>query len=153
LLTKARDDEAERTKDWYEIIGTVLHTLSKASSTFNDGDIHQKRMILSTLGSNPVLTDGILTIGVNAGQGSHVFFNDVRIILTGAADVDYASLYEALPEMPTAIETLEGTPAAKVRAIEMFDLNGRRVTKAQKGLVIMKQIMSDGSIRTIKVVK
>lgn len=62
LLTKARDDEAEHTKDWYEIIGTVLHTLSKASSTFNDGDIHQKRMILSTLGSNPVLTDGVLTI-------------------------------------------------------------------------------------------
>lgn len=62
LLTKVRDDEAERTKDWYEIIGTVLHTLSKASSTFNDGDIHQKRMILSTLGSNPVLTDGVLTI-------------------------------------------------------------------------------------------
>ena len=42
---------------------------------------------------------------------------------------------------------------AKVRAIELYDVNGRRIAKAQKGLVIMKQIMSDGSIRTIKVVK
>ena len=54
---------------------------------------------------------------------------------------------------PNLVQTLEGTPAVKVSAIEMFDINGRRVAKAQKGLVIMKQIMSDGSIRTQKVVK
>ena len=40
-----------------------------------------------------------------------------------------------------------------ISEIELYDINGRRVAKAQKGLVIMKQVMSDGSIRTIKVVK
>ena len=62
LLTKERNEEADRSKNWYEIIGTVLHTLSTASEDFNNGDIHQKRMILSTLGSNPTLKDGLLHI-------------------------------------------------------------------------------------------
>ena len=71
--------------------------------------------------------------------------------MTGAASgFDYAKAYE---DAAAGIETLEGTPAAKVRAIELYDINGRRVAKAQKGLVIMKQIMSDGSVRTRKVVK
>jgi hypothetical protein len=60
-LTKERNEEADRSKNWYEIIGTVLH-ISTASDDFNNGDIHTKRMILSTLGSNPTLKDGLLHI-------------------------------------------------------------------------------------------
>ena len=75
----------------------------------------------------------------------------MRLTLTApATGFDYAAAYQ---ELATAIETLEGTPAAKVRAIELYDLNGRRVVRAQKGLVIMKQIMSDGSVKAVKVVK
>jgi hypothetical protein len=95
-----------------------------------------------------VVADGVLTIGCTWGSDAQAFFDWVKLSMTApVADFNYA---EAIP---TAIETLEGTPAAKVRAIEMFDLNGRRVTKATKGMVIMKQIMSDGSVRTRKVVK
>ena len=100
---------------------------------------------------NVVVTDGVLTLGFKSGTVSQPFLEEVHILLTGAATgFDYAKAYE---DAAAGIETLEGTPAAKVRAIELYDINGRRVAKAQKGLVIMKQVMSDGSIRTIKVVK
>ena len=100
---------------------------------------------------NVVVTDGILTLGFKSGTVSQPFLEEVHILLTGAATgFDYAKAYE---DAAAGIETLEGTPAAKVRAIELYDINGRRVAKAQKGLVIMKQVMSDGSIRTLKVVK
>ena len=70
--------------------------------------------------------------------------------MTGAATgFDYAKAYE---EVAAGIETLEATPAAKVRAIQLFDMNGRRVAKAQKGITIMKKVMSDGSIKTEKVI-
>ena len=102
----------------------------------------------NTVIEDVVVTDGILTIGVNGGPSSHTFFSQVTLLLTGpATGFDYAAAYEA-----AGIETLEGTPAAKVRAIQLFDLNGRRVAKAQKGITIVKKVMSDGSIRTEKVI-
>ena len=53
----------------------------------------------NTLIEEVEVTDGELTIGVNASQGSHTFFNDVRIVLTGPAKgFDYAKAYAALPE-------------------------------------------------------
>ena len=118
-----------------------LDTNFAAYSTFNTGaDSHEM--------ADVVVADGVLTIGCTWGSDAQAFFDWVKLSMTApVADFNYA---EAIP---TAIETLEGTPAAKVRAIEMFDLNGRRVTKATKGMVIMKQIMSDGSVRTRKVVK
>ena len=92
--------------------------------------------------------DGLLTIGVNAGTGSHTFFNEVRLVLVGAVkDFDYGKAYA------DGIETIENKEAVRVRAIELYDLNGRRVTKATKGLVIMKKVMNDGTVRTQKVVK
>lgn len=100
---------------------------------------------------NIKVTDGILTLGFHTGGTSQAFLEEVHILMTGPAEgYNYALAYESAAN---GIETLEGTPAAKVRAIELYDVNGRRIAKAQKGLVIMKQIMSDGSIRTIKVVK
>jgi hypothetical protein len=98
-----------------------------------------------------VVTDGYLTLGFKSGTVSQPFLDEVHILMTGPAEgYNYVLAYESAAN---GIETLEGTPAAKVRAIELYDVNGRRIAKAQKGLVIMKQIMSDGSIRTIKVVK
>ena len=106
----------------------------------NDENITESQDIL--------VTDGVLTIGCTWGSLAQAFFDQVNLYITAPmGGFNYADA------IPTAIETLEGTPAAKVRAIEMFDLNGRRVTKATKGLVIMKQIMSDGTVRTRKVVK
>ena len=97
-----------------------------------------------------VITDGKLTLGVQAGGSSHVFFDKVQVVLTApATGFDYSAAYET---EAAGIETLEGTPAAKVRGIQLFDLNGRRLSKAQKGITIVKKVMSDGSIQTEKVV-
>ena len=96
-----------------------------------------------------VVTDGILTLGFKSGSTSQPFLEWVKVLMTGAANVDYAKAYE---DIAAGIETLEGTPAAKVRAIQLFDLNGRRVMKAQKGINIVKKVMSDGSVKTEKVI-
>jgi len=99
-----------------------------------------------------VVTDGILTIGVNAGDGSHTFFNEVRLLLVSpAAGFDYAGEYAKLNEQ---IETgVEAPAAARVRGIELYDLNGRRIITAQKGIQIVKKYMSDGTVRIEKVIK
>ena len=99
-----------------------------------------------------VVTDGQLTIGVNAGQGSHTFFNDVRLLLTSpAGGFNYADEYAKLNG---DIETgVEAPAAARVRGIELYDLNGRRIFSAQKGVQIVKKYMSDGTVRIEKVIK
>lgn len=96
-----------------------------------------------------VVTDGILTFGVNAPAESHTFFNEVRLFLTAAAEgYDYASDYQVIAE---GIENVSNN--AKVRAIQLYDLNGRRISNARQGIVIVKKFMSDGSVRTEKVIK
>ncbi|MCR4957435.1 MAG: hypothetical protein K6B13_02350 [Prevotella sp.] len=93
------------------------------------------------------VTDGELTIGVNAGPHSHTFFNEVRVLMTApATGFDYNQAW---------IDGIDATVAQpeKVRAIELFDLNGRRISTARQGIVIVKKHMSDGTMRTEKVVK
>jgi hypothetical protein len=99
---------------------------------------------------NIVVTDGVLTLGFAWGGNSQAFFEYVNVLMTAPANVDYAALYTEAAA--AGIETLEGTPAAKVRAIQLFDINGRRVAKAQKGITIVKKVMSDGSVKTEKVI-
>ena len=90
------------------------------------------------------VVDGILTIGFSYGPESQAFINNVKLTLTApAADHNYAEDIETSIEAPAA---------AKVRALQVFDLNGRRMIRAQKGLQIVKKQMSDGSVRVEKVV-
>jgi hypothetical protein len=99
---------------------------------------------------NIEVTDGVLTVGFAWGGQSQAFLEYVNVLMTGPAKgYNYVLAYESAA---AGIETLEGTPAAKVRAIQLFDINGRRVAKAQKGLTIVKKVMSDGSIKTEKVI-
>lgn len=92
-----------------------------------------------------VVTDGILTLGVQAGQESHVFFDAVKIFIAGSAPgFDYGQGYT---------EDINDAKASKVRAVALYDLNGRRIMTAQKGVQIVKKYMSDGTVRTEKVVK
>jgi len=98
---------------------------------------------------NIVVTDGVLTLGFRSGTVSQPFLEWVHVLMTSAAGVDYNALYN---EVAAGIETLDAPAAAKVRAIQIFDLNGRRLTKAQKGITIVKKVMSDGSIKTDKVI-
>jgi len=98
-----------------------------------------------------VVVDGQLTIGVNAGQDSHTFFNDVRLLLANKTDFDYAAAYN---EVVGQIETgVDNTREVRVRGVELFDLNGRRIVSANKGIQIVKKYMSDGTVRIEKVVK
>ena len=100
---------------------------------------------------NIVVTDGILTAGVNFGPDAQYEFDQIKALyLTAPASVDYASLYD---DVMTGIETLETQPAAKVRAIELYTLDGRRIATAQKGIVIVKKYMNDGTVRTEKVIR
>lgn len=96
---------------------------------------------------NVVVTDGQLTIGVQYNdKAQYVFDKIVAINMTApAAGVNYADLYA------TGIDATAAT--AQVKAIELFDLNGQRIPAAKKGVVIVKKIMSDGTVQTQKVIK
>lgn len=76
------------------------------------------------------------------------FFDLARLYIVGAIEGhDYAADYNQI------ITNVVSSKTAKVRSIELYDLNGRRIVKANKGLAIVKRVMSDGSIKADKVVK
>ena len=95
-----------------------------------------------------VVTDGVLTVGANFGPNSQWMFDQIKAVnLTApAAGFDYAKAYT------NGIETL-GNETAKVRSIELYDLNGRRISQARQGIVLVKKQMSDGTVRTEKVIR
>ena len=100
--------------------------------------------------TNVVITDGQLTLGAFAANGSHVFFNNVQLFMTNSAEgFDYAS---ALKELVDGIDSVEAGNNNAVRKVELYDLNGRRIVTAKKGLNIVKKYMNDGSVRTEKVI-
>lgn len=95
--------------------------------------------------------DGKLTLGVQFGRGTgdtQFMFDYVRLYLVGPAQGhDYAADYE---QIITGVKTAQ---PAKVRSVAVYDLNGRRVVRANKGFSIVKRVMSDGTIQTDKVVR
>ena len=101
-----------------------------------------------TLIEDITVVDGTLKLGLHV-ESAQPFCDGVQLLLTAPADgFNYVMAYESYS---TAIDAAAAAP--KVRAIELYDLNGRRIAKAQKGLAIVKKVMSDGSIKTDKVVK
>ena len=100
---------------------------------------------------NVAIVDGIVTLGVNyASDNGQYMFDKVRLTLTGAANgFDYGKAYDAIL---AGIDETVAKPA-NVRAMDIFDLNGRRVNASQKGIVIVRKLMSDGTIVTEKVIK
>lgn len=102
----------------------------------------------STLLTDLVVLDGKLTVGYHYGKKSQAFLQDVSIFLTAPAEgFNYADAYQKF------VTGVDAAKTAKVRGIELYDLNGRRVNSARKGLVIVKKVMSDGTVQTTKVVK
>ena len=94
------------------------------------------------------VTDGKLTVGVNAGSHSHTFFNDIKVVMTApAAGFNYGGAYD---EVATGAEA---AVAAKVMAVQLFDLNGRQVPATAKGLLIVKKTLSDGTVKVEKVIR
>ena len=74
---------------------------------------------------------------------SWVVLDNFRLFYLGANS-------SATPSDGTAINTLEnGVAAVKV---EFFNLNGARINKPGKGVALMKQTLSDGSVKLQKVI-
>lgn len=93
------------------------------------------------------VTDGVLTIGIHFAGDAQYFFQHARLTLKGAADkFDYAG---AANDIALGVES---AVAPQVRALQVYDLNGRRMIKANKGLQIVKKQMSDGTVRVEKVI-
>ena len=91
------------------------------------------------------VTDGILTIGCTWGGTSQAFFDDVRLVLTApATGFDYNQAYI------DGISTTEST--ATVNGTMMFTIDGRQASSLHRGINIVRQQMSDGTVRTKKVI-
>lgn len=94
---------------------------------------------------NIVVTDGKLTIGVQGGPSSHVFFNNVKLLMTAPAEgFDYNSAWS------TAID--ENVAPATTVERRYYDMTGRSVSASYRGVVIVKETMSNGAVRTKKFV-
>ena len=123
-------------------------------SVENKGDTPTNDLYLSV--NNIVVTDGVLTVGALAGAAACCHFNAIAVEMTGAAEgFDYKQAYAdaetAYNEFIAGIAGVDAT--ANVLGIELYDLNGRRINKAQEGVVIVKKYMSDGTIVVDKVIK
>jgi len=118
-------------------------TLDLGAITYSRGHSHRLEPV--------EVKDGKLTIGVQFGRGegtTQFMFDYARLYLVGAAEgFNYVAAAESIAQ------GIENTKTAKVRSIAVFDLNGRRVVKANKGINIVKKVMSDGTVKTQKVVK
>lgn len=89
--------------------------------------------------------DGILTIGLKKKEQ----ITDDWTLWTNWRLFYYGKNSSKTPSNdPSGIKELSGE---KYVAVEYFNLNGVRISKPQKGIAIMKQTMSDGSVNVKKV--
>ena len=90
------------------------------------------------------ITDGQLTVGFYYNNESQAFFEEITSIKMVNFDETY--------DYAAALTNIDTPAAAKVRALQVYDLNGRRMIRAQKGLQIVKKQMSDGTVRVEKLI-
>lgn len=88
------------------------------------------------------ILDGKLTIGAHAGAtDSHIFINSFQIQLVGkSAAYDYAKGYT------DDIKNVQ----SKLSNVTVYDINGRQMVRATKGVNIVKRTYSDGSVKVDK---
>ncbi len=123
-------------------------------SVENKGDSPTNDLYLSVEGIQ--VTDGYLNVGVKAGAAACCHFNAISVQMAGTIEgFDYAVAYkEAQAEYDAFVSGIEGTVITPdVAAFELYDLSGRRINKAQQGVVIIKKYMTDGTVVTEKVIK
>lgn len=90
--------------------------------------------------------DGKLTIGIKKDEqkdNSWVVLDDFRLFYLGA------NSSEQLAGDPSSVNAIATAPVK----VEVFNVNGARLSKAQKGLVIVKKTMNDGSVKVLKKVQ
>ncbi len=73
---------------------------------------------------------------------------------SGWFKLDNFKLFYESTEMPTAIGSVEvSDKLLEVVGQQYYTIDGRQVAQPQKGINIIKNIMSDGSVKTVKVLK
>lgn len=88
------------------------------------------------------ILDGKLTIGAHAGASSHIFINKFGIYLVGGSKTyNYKE-----NDFITGIDT----KSAQLQSVAVYDVNGRQVVRAGKGVNIVKRTYSDGSVKVAK---
>lgn len=144
----AKTSETPEPEEGAEVDREVNFAATKTIEWANRYGLGQYSMDLEHKLTDIAVTDGKLTIGFYYGNDSQYFFGDAKLTLTGAAaGFDYG---KAIEEIASGVDQ----PAtAKVRALQLYDLNGRRIVTAQKGIQIVKKMMSDGTVKTQKVIK
>ena len=70
--------------------------------------------------------------------------------MSNKTNADYAAAYN---EVIGELAPVDNVREARVRGVELYDLNGRRIVSANKGIQIVKKYMTDGTVRIEKVVK
>ena len=142
-----RDDTTEEQLEnivAYAVFGTDSIAQPAPIIGQNFPTIAERRTLIEDI----TVVDGTLKLGLHV-ESARPFCDGVQLLLTAPAEgFNYVMAYESYS---TAIDAAAAAP--KVRAIELYDLNGRRIAKAQKGLAIVKKVMSDGTVKTEKVVK
>ena len=144
----AKTSDTPEPAEGAEVDREVNFAATKTIEWANRYGLGQYSMDLEHKLTDIAVTDGKLTIGFYYGSDSQYFFGDAKLTLTGAAaGFDYG---KAIEEIASGVDQ----PAtAKVRALQLYDLNGRRIVTAQKGIQIVKKMMSDGTVKTQKVIK
>lgn len=97
------------------------------------------------------------------GETHYVYFSDlpadlktigVEVIYTmdGKTNVSRRLVYNVVNGMTDYISGIEGISAGctDIDSVELFDLSGRRVSEASKGVVIKRVRYSDGTVETVK---
>lgn len=88
------------------------------------------------------ILDGKLTIGAHAGANSHIFINNFQIFLVGkSANYDYAKGYA------DGINTVSKNT---LKSVAVYDMNGRQMVRATKGVNLVKRTYSDGTVKVDK---
>lgn len=131
--------EIEFTPTGSEEVFFVPNDLASAKDFFSITDAYQNKVVAK------VAANGKLRIGVmkeTAPTNSWVVLDDWQMIYYGKDSSKTPS------GDPTAIKDANLLDAAKV---EFFSLNGARISKPGKGVAIMKQTFSDGSVKIMKV--
>jgi hypothetical protein len=157
IVFKCRDHSGDITEEVFSYVYVKISStpdveeganMDKDINTAGWGQVTHQDGYVDVEIPNIIVEDGMLTLGCTWSNLSQAFLDDVHVYLTGKADVDYSALYE---EVATGVDKAAAT--AKVRAIELYDLNGQRIPVAKKGVVIVKKQMSDGTVKMEKVIK
>ena len=90
--------------------------------------------------------DGVLTVGIKKAEemgNSWVVLDNFKLYYLGAN-----STAEVSGDAATAISTLETAPVK----VEFYTVGGARISKPGKGVAIVKQTLSDGTVKMHKVI-